>query len=303
MRGPCTTRANNAQSTVVGLEQISLAAARSSARSLRFAGGTPFLKWAGGKRWLAQRYPQLIPTNIERHIEPFLGSGAIFFFVGPKKAILNDANSELVDTYRDVKSRWRLLEDRLKVHAKNHSDEYYYEVRSKSEAERIDRSARFLYLNRSCWNGLYRVNRKGIFNVPKGTKDVIVSDADQFEKNSCALQAAELTSGDFSVAIRRAEAGDFVFVDPPYTVAHNLNGFVKYNDKIFTWDDQVRLREDILAASNRGARILLTNADHKSLRDLYNGLGEHVTLDRATVISGSNSGRKSTTELAVKFGY
>lgn len=276
---------------------------RMPTRSTLFAGGVPFLKWAGGKRWLAQRYPELIPQNIGRHIEPFLGSGAIFFHIGPKSAILNDANAELIDAYRDVRNRWRMLEDRLKVHARNHSDEYYYRIRAKSDGSRIDRSARFIYLNRSCWNGLYRVNQKGIFNVPRGTKDVILSDSDEFSLNSEALKNADLMAGDFSAVLARAGEGDFVFIDPPYTVAHNLNGFVKYNDRIFTWDDQVRLRECVLGAHKRGARVLLTNADHQSLRDLYKGLGTHLTLDRATVISGSNSGRKATTELAVKFGY
>lgn len=268
-----------------------------------FAGGTPFLKWAGGKRWLAQRYPHLIPDHIERHIEPFLGSAAIFFHVAPKAALLNDANQELIDTYRDVRNRWKLLQDRLCTHAINHSDEYYYSVRARSEHLRIDRSSRFLYLNRACWNGLYRVNQRGIFNVPRGTKDVIISSGDQFQSNSSALKAALLTAGDFENIVDQASVGDFVFVDPPYTVAHNLNGFVKYNDKIFTWRDQIRLKDSLVRAAKRGARILLTNADHSSLRELYHGIGTHLTLHRSTVISGNNSGRRNTTELAVKIGY
>lgn len=261
------------------------------------------MKWAGGKRWLAQRYPSLLLRSDGRHIEPFLGSGAVFFHIAPGKALLNDANAELIDTYRDVKSRWRILVDTLSVHAKLHSDEYYYDVRARKPISRIERSARFLYLNRSCWNGLYRVNKNGIFNVPRGTKDTIISPLDDFASNSRMLKGAHLSDGDFESVLNLSERGDFVFVDPPYTVAHNLNGFVKYNDKIFTWEDQVRLKAAIQSASKRGAKILLTNADHESVRKLYGNLGEHLTLQRSTVISGTNVGRKSTTELAVKFGY
>ena len=263
----------------------------------------PFLKWAGGKRWLAQRYPELLPTGYDRHIEPFAGSSAIFFHAAPQRGLLNDANAELIGVYRDVKYRWKALLALLAEHAAHHNDEYYYVVRARVPATQIQRSARFLYLNRSCWNGLYRVNKQGIFNVPRGTKDVIISSTDDFAGNSAALQTAELCTGDFGPVIRRAGEGDFLFVDPPYTVAHNLNGFVKYNDQIFSWADQVRLRDELLAAAERGASILLTNADHQSVRDLYDGIGEHLTLSRSTVISGVSAGRQRTTELAVRIGY
>lgn len=263
----------------------------------------PFLKWAGGKRWLAQRYPELLPTDCERHIEPFAGSSAIFFYTAPHRALLNDANAELIGVYRDMKYRWKALQSLLAKHAALHSDEYYYIVRATVPGTQIQRSARFLYLNRSCWNGLYRVNKQGIFNVPRGTKDVIVSPTDDFAGNSAALQNAELCNGDFGPIIRRAGRGDFLFVDPPYTVAHNLNGFVKYNDQIFSWADQIRLRDELVAAAARGASILLTNADHRSVRDLYDGIGEHLTLSRSTVISGISAGRQRTTELALRIGY
>jgi len=263
----------------------------------------PFLKWAGGKRWLAQRYPELLPTGFARHIEPFAGSSAVFFRMGPKQALLNDANAELIGVYRDMKYRWKALHSLLSDHAARHSDEYYYVVRGSVPKTQIERSARFLYLNRTCWNGLYRVNKQGIFNVPRGTKDVIISPTDDFPGNSAALQNAELCHGDFAPITRRAIEGDFLFVDPPYTVAHNLNGFVKYNDQIFSWSDQIRLRDELVAAASRGAAILLTNADHRSVRDLYAGIGKHLTLSRSTVISGISAGRQRTTELAVRIGY
>lgn len=298
----CGPRAKHAQSAVVNTAAQNIDSA-SPPEQLASRPILPFLKWAGGKRWLVQRYPELFPAGYKRHIEPFAGSAAVFFHKRPAFSLLNDANAELVGTYKDIKYRWKLLYDRLKQHALLHSDEYYYEVRSHAPLNQIERSARLLYLNRSCWNGLYRVNKNGIFNVPRGTKDIIVSDADDFRGCSQALSNTILSVGDFSQVLEQAKSGDFVLVDPPYTVAHNMNGFVKYNDQIFSWEDQKRLAFMVEEAANRGAHVLVTNADHISVRDLYCGLGQHITLNRSTVISGKSTGRQSTTELAVKIGY
>ena len=181
----------------------------------------------------------------------------------------------------------------------SHSKTYYYDLRAQSLKNPVKRAAQFLYLNRTCWNGLYRENKKGQFNVPIGTKQTVIFDTDDFFAWSEALQGAELIHQDFEEALDIAEAGDFVFVDPPYTVRHNMNGFAKYNQNIFAWDDQLRLRQALERASIRGVYFAMTNADHKSIRDLYKGFGRHVQLDRHSVIAGSSIYRSKCTELLV----
>lgn len=162
------------------------------------------------------------------------------------------------------------------------------------------RAAQFIYLNRTCWNGLYRVNLEGKFNVPIGTKQNVILETDDFEATSRLLVGAELVCGDFEKVISRAGENDFVFVDPPYTVKHNYNGFIKYNESIFSWDDQVRLRDSVKTASNRGAKVLVTNACHESIRDIYEDIGELIVLDRASVIAGKSTARGRYEEMVIK---
>lgn len=264
---------------------------------------TPFLKWAGGKRWLCRRFPFLFPSDFSRYVEPFLGSGAVLFHVRPERALLSDANKELIATYKAIRRSWRLVHEELSRHARAHSDAYYYEVRAARPTNSISAAAQFLYLNRTCWNGLYRVNLNGIFNVPRGTKDQVLLPTDNFAATAKFLKGKQMQVADFGDTLRETGQGDFAFIDPPYTVAHNLNGFVKYNDNIFTWDDQIRLRDEIVAAARRGAKILMTNADHPSIHTLYDGVGRKFPLDRATIISGDVAGRRGTTELAIAIGY
>ncbi|MNV47783.1 Modification methylase DpnIIA [compost metagenome] len=162
-----------------------------------------------------------------------------------------------------------------------------------------ERAAQFLYLNRTCWNGLYRVNRKGEFNVPKGTKSTVVLPNDDFPAVSEALQSAALLCCDFEDAIRVAEAGDLVYIDPPYTVQHNFNGFLKYNEKIFSWHDQIRLRDAVVAASDRGARIVVSNAAHQSVVDLYAGVGTMHVIQRSSKLAADSSRRGVVDEIMV----
>ncbi|WP_417317444.1 DNA adenine methylase [Emcibacter sp.] len=260
----------------------------------------PFLKWAGGKRWLIERHHDLLDVEFNRFIEPFLGSGAVFFHLKPHTAILNDSNAELINTYQVIKDNWQALECALDVHHREHSKNYYYQIRCSTPIDPIEQAAKFIYLNRTCWNGLYRVNLKGQFNVPIGTKKNVVLDTDDFETISSLLQSTDLISGDFEVAIDQAGSGDFLFVDPPYTVKHNLNGFIKYNETLFSWDDQIRLRDAVAGAVERGAKVLLTNAYHESVMELYRDIGDLIKLSRASVISGKAEGRGSYEELIVK---
>lgn len=263
----------------------------------------PFLKWAGGKRWLVHTNVKYIPEKYNRYIEPFLGGGAIFFSLPEKESILSDINAELITTYNAIKNDWNKVEVELEWHSKKHCDEYYYKVRSSKPISPHKKAARFIYLNRTCWNGLYRVNLKGEFNVPRGTKDSVLLSTDNFESISKCLSKCEILCQDFERTIRMARKNDFIFVDPPYTVNHNLNGFIKYNEKIFSWNDQIRLRDVLLEATNRGVLITMTNADHQSIRELYKNHGIIEKVSRSSVISGNPRYRNITTEIVIKMGW
>lgn len=256
----------------------------------------PFLKWAGGKRWMTGSDRLPAPAAYERYIEPFLGGGAVFFHLQPDSAILGDLNDELIELYGVMRDQPSELYAALEAHQAVHSKAHYYTVRDSKPEQRIPRAARTLYLNRTCWNGLYRVNLKGVFNVPIGTKDTVLFENEDFGVFSTALRNAELRSSDFEATINEANEGDFLFVDPPYTVQHNFNGFLKYNEQIFSWADQIRLRDCLALAIKRGVAIVVTNADHACVRELYDGLFDYQQLDRTTVLSGIASRRGKTTE-------
>lgn len=255
----------------------------------------PFLKWAGGKRWLAQSGELVAPSSYERFIEPFLGGGAVFFSLEPGQAILSDINPELVELYEVVRDEPDQLRTILAWHQEKHSRDHYYAIRERQYRERAWRAGRMLYLNRTCWNGLYRLNRKGEFNVPIGTKTAILIE-ESFAEASALLARATLFCQDFATTIEQAGAGDFLFVDPPYTAKHNLNGFLKYNENIFSWGDQVRLHRCLVEAGARGASIVVTNADHASLHRLYSEGFTYRSVERQSVLSGSARGRGRTTE-------
>jgi DNA adenine methylase len=192
----------------------------------------PFLKWPGGKRWFVQSHSDLLPTTYRTYIEPFLGAGSVFFYLRPEVALLGDVNPDLVNAYQVIKDNWLAVENSLKYRQRRHrqdADGYYYWLRAREPKDALQRATRLIYLNRTCFNGIYRVNRNGQFNVPRGTKDRVVIDTDDFGGMSELLRNAELQVGDFEVLVNRAEREDFVFCDPPYTVRHNYNGFRKYN--------------------------------------------------------------------------
>lgn len=259
----------------------------------------PPLKWAGGKRWFAANHLNLLPERFNTYIEPFMGSGALFFSMKPDRAVLSDINGELINLYEVIRDTPGALEAKLAEHQRRHCVDYYYEVRRTKPRTALNKAARTLYLNRTCWNGLYRVNLRGEFNVPKGTKDSVVLATDNFHNLAKLLKTAAIFCQDFEQTIDAAKPGDFAFVDPPYTVAHNNNGFVKYNQNLFSWDDQIRLRDAVMRAANRGVKVLVTNAAHKSVMSLYKGF-EQVIVDRAGVIAGDASMRGRYQELVAR---
>jgi DNA adenine methylase len=258
----------------------------------------PFLKWAGGKRWLLNNHPGLFPETFETYFEPFLGSGAIFFGLAPRAAILSDRNQALIECYAAIKTDHRSVSRHLSRHAANHSSDYYYQVREGSFRTSATRAAAFLYLNRVCWNGLYRVNRRGQFNVPLGTKTAVLLETDNFAETAKRLSGATIVSNDFEKTIDAAGHSDFIFADPPYTVKHNNNGFIKYNEALFQWSDQVRLKAALDRAAARGALFMLTNADHSSVRRLYKG-ARIRKVRRFSVLSADASCRGETSEIVI----
>lgn len=261
---------------------------------------TPFLKWAGGKRWLTQKHKELFPKDYNRYFEPFVGGGATFFHLRPQSGIISDCNNNLIETYQSIKDEWQSIVEHLQVHHKKHTKEYYYGVRAFVPHTQSARAARFIYLNRTCWNGLYRVNKNGGFNVPIGTKKNVVLDSDNFEGISNLLQNIEIKNCDYSETISKAGKGDFVFADPPYTVKHNKNNFVKYNEELFHWEEQIKLRDAALEASKKGAKIMITNAAHEAVIELYKNDFEILVLSRKSVIAASSGKRGKYEEIVIR---
>lgn len=261
----------------------------------------PFLKWAGGKQWLTRVFDFEVPHGW-RYVEPFLGGGALFFHVRPQLALLTDFNPELINLYQVIRDYPENFQFRMEKHQAHHSEIFYYEMRDCEYENPIDKAARFLYLNRTCWNGLYRVNKFGKFNVPKGTKTSVVFSGESFREYSDALRGAKIHRSDFEATFENCGTHDFVFADPPYTVKHNMNGFVRYNERIFSWSDQERLLESIRGAVDRGSVVIVANADHPSIHEIYGGECRIVRVGRHSVLSGKNEHRRKITECLYVFG-
>lgn len=259
----------------------------------------PFLKWAGGKRWLANKIVELSSPMSGKYIEPFLGSGAVFFALRPSESLLSDLNPDLINAYEAIKNDPHKIELLLKEHQRKHSKDYYYKIRDYKPRCEFRMAARFIYLNRTCWNGLYRVNKKGDFNVPIGTKSNVMMPSDDWEAISSLLKSTILRSGDFEESIEQASQGDLVFSDPPYTVKHNYNGFIKYNNALFSWSDQIRLRDALLRAKLRGVKVISTNAHHASVRSLYEKEFNLESVTRTSVLAGCSAYRGRFEELLI----
>lgn len=257
-----------------------------------------FLKWPGGKKWLIKKYPEIFKANeMKTYIEPFVGSGAVLFYLEPEDAIISDINTALIQTYQTLRDSPEEVRDGMIEHQKKHCKKYYYQIREKQPINRIEHAARFIYLNRTAFNGMYRVNKKGEFNVPIGTKSKFDYDFDWFTNYAQLLKRCEINTADFSISIEKARKGDFIFADPPYTVSHNNNGFLQYNEQLFSWEDQVRLHNVLTKAKDKGIQILTTNAAFADLGEMYQDVGFYKkTVSRFSSISGKSTGRKKREE-------
>jgi DNA adenine methylase len=263
----------------------------------------PFLKWPGGKRWILPHIRDLLAGHtFDTYIEPFLGGGAVFFGLRPEKAVLSDINLDLIITYRKVKESPLEILDRLKALAVDAAT--YHRLREWKPTSEIDRAVRFLYLNRTAFAGMYRLNRQGRFNVPFGggqrTPEPLWNHNLLLEA-SAALSNAKILSDDFEATIRTAGEGDFVYCDPTYTVAHNNNGFIRYNERNFSWDDQRRLARAAAQAAERGAIVLVSNGVHQEIRDLY-PTARIQLLDRLTLLCPRPNKRGNTQEYLFVLG-
>jgi DNA adenine methylase len=261
----------------------------------------PLLKWPGGKRALLGEILPLVPASRGTYFEPFFGGGAMFFSILPSRAVLADSNQELINCYTQVKRSPHKLIKALSL--LRNSEQDYYRVRAWLPTDQIERAARFIYLCTLSFNGIYRVNLKGDFNVPYGRKvHVDPCDEARILATSAALKDASLLSGDFEDTLRTARKGDLVYFDPPYTVAHGLNGFVKYNEKIFSWADQVRLAKLARTLAARGIAVVVSNAEHPSIRSLYEGFHTQL-IERYSIISASSSARRQISERVFHLGF
>lgn len=277
-------------------ERIDEAALLGRARRSLSSLPRPFLRWAGSKRLLLSQIVPFLPDSYTRYFEPFLGGGSLLLLICPKVAVVSDLADDLIATWRAVR------DDPEGVYAAATANpltrDEFYRVRGDRSSDPVRRAGEFIYLNRGCFNGLYRVNARGEFNVPWGApKSGRVVSREELQAVSAYLRSADLDvrAADFEAVLADAGAGDLVFLDPPYVTRHNNNGFVDYNEKLFSWEDQQRLAASAAAAQERGAYVLVTNADHEDIVAMYPTFKRH-SLSRESTLAGARDRRVSTTE-------
>jgi DNA adenine methylase len=265
----------------------------------------PFLKWVGGKTQLLGALRELIPRDAGSYFEPFLGGGALFFDRRPRRAVLADLNPELIDAFTAVRDDVEELMEHLRGHV--YDKGYFYEVRSRDRGAMTlpERAARTIFLNRTGFNGLYRVNQKGLFNVPFGRyKDPTICDSDNLLACSAVLKGTELRSSSFEVVLADAGKGDFVYLDPPYVPVSRTANFTAYTRGGFGPADQDRLAQCLVELDERGACFVLSNADTPEVRAMYERLGiAQLQIDTVLANRSVNSrvgGRGKVGELLVR---
>ncbi|NPA53163.1 MAG: DNA adenine methylase [Aquificae bacterium] len=263
----------------------------------------PFVKWAGGKRQLIKILKFYLPIEYKTYIEPFVGGGALLFETLPKKAIINDINAELINAYNVIKNNVDELIESLKYH-KNEKNYYYY-IRSldPDKLTPIERASRFIYLNKTCFNGLYRENSKGKFNVPFGNyKNPKIVDEENLKAISEYLNTYDIKifNGDYKEVCELAEKGDFIYFDPPYYPLNKTASFTKYNKYDFTEKDQIELANLFKELDRKGCYILLSNSNTNFIRKLYKDY-EIIELEANRFINSKGDRRgKSKIEVLIK---
>ena len=268
----------------------------------------PIVKWAGGKTRILEQLMARRPVHYRRYYEPFIGGGAFFFRLHPVHAVIGDLNSDLMNVYRCIAWNVEAVIKRLHDHRENHDHDYYYATRERFNDRRnctstVERAAAFIYLNKTCYNGLYRVNQRGMFNVPIGryASPTICKPA-ALRTTSKTLQRAELRVGSYMEHVADAGPGDFVYFDPPYDPVTKTASFTSYTARNFGDSDQHDLARVVGDLTDRGVFVMLSNSDTPFIRDLYRGFRiERVLAPRA--INSRSKSRGPVNELVITNGY
>jgi|SRR3989344_7704719 len=241
-----------------------------------------FVKWAGGKKQLLTQFNKFFPEKIERYFDAFVGGGAVAFYVlqryKPKEVFISDTNKELIDTYEVIRDNLKQLVEILKQHKKNHNEEYYYKIRAlmPESLSKIERAGRFIYLNKSCFNGLYRVNSKGGFNVPIGSsKNPAILPEEDLIHISKLLKNVTIKNMSFENILDYAKSGDFIYFDPPYYPLKK-ESFTTYTAGNFLEKEQEKLAEIFRELDKRGCKVMLSNSDTDFIKNLYKGYKAHI---------------------------
>jgi DNA adenine methylase len=272
----------------------------------------PFVKWVGGKRGLLDQLLPLFVKDFMDYHEPFLGGGAVFFelysrgFLKDKKIYLSDINSELVNTYNVVKNNPLELIENLQRYKAQHSKEFYYKIRAKDREESfktltsIQRATRFIYLNKTCFNGLYRVNKKGQYNTPIGSyKNPNIVDKDTILSASKALQNATISNQTFDKVLDNVKSGDFIYLDPPYYPLTTTANFTSYDSNCFLEDEQIKLFEIFKELDKKGCFVAHSNSDTKFIKELYKEYDINIVYANR-FINSKSSGRGKISEVLVR---
>ena len=267
-----------------------------------------FLKWAGGKLQLIEQLENLFPPHFNNYYEPFIGSGAVFFYVKskrkPHRVILSDINEELINCFAVVRDRPLELVELLLNHRDNHSKEYYYAVRSDAtnRLDSIESAARLIYLNKTCFNGLYRVNSKGQFNVPIGDyHNPSIFDKNVLLQASQLLQDVELRIMTFERVLDFAGKDDFVYLDPPYIPLSKTSSFTQYSRSNFSIKEQKSLSKVYRILDSRGCFVMLSNSDHPLIRQLYGDYMKNAVIVSARrMINSTGSKRGPISEIVIR---
>ncbi len=267
----------------------------------------PIIKFAGGKTKLLPDLLPRMPLRFHRYYEPFAGGAALFFRVAPERAVLGDVNADLINMYRQVAAETEFVISVLANHWRRHGKAHYYATRDQWNTDRNwdprCRAAAFIYLNKTCFNGLWRVNRAGAFNVPIGRyTDPPICVPDALRAAARVLRRSELRCGDFLETLADAQRGDFVYLDSPYDPVTSTANFTAYASRGFSADDQVRLAETVRALASRGVMVMASNADTPLVRRLYAGLRIDTVKCRRS-INRDSDGRGAVDEVIVMAGY
>jgi len=269
----------------------------------------PFLKWVGGKKKIILQIKQYIPESYCRYFEPFIGGGALFFDLEPKKAYINDINKILVSAYKNIKNHpyeiIKKLEDLQKIFYEKNNEErkiYFYEIRdafNNTEYNLFLKTSYMIFLNKTCYNGMYRENSKGKFNVPFGRyKNPKILDKENILAVSKLLTNTIITSCSFEKAVENAESGDFIYFDPPYHPLSITSNFTSYSNGGFTKEDQIKLRDVFKDLDKRNCFVMLSNSDTEFIREIYEEFTQK-TVSAARSINCKAAGRGKINELLI----